>query len=431
MRQSELFTKTLREAPKKEKSLNAIFLQRAGFIHKEMAGVYTFLPLGLRVLRKIENIVREEVKAIAAQEVLMSVLQPKEIWEKTGRWSKGLGREVMYKSFNSPEGLKKGEIGLGPTHEEMITNIVKNYVKSYEDLPLYVFQVQTKFRREPRPRSGLLRGREFGMKDLYSFHSCEKDFKDYYEKVKKAYFKIFKRCGLEAVLTEASGAGFTQGFTHEFQVLSETGEDRIICCPKGDFARNKEISKVRAGGKCPVCGSILEEKKSIEVGNIFPLGKKYSEAMDAYFFDQQGRKKPIIMGCYGLGTSRLMGAVVEIFHDNKGIIWPEEIAPFKAHLLYLSSTKSEFAGKVKEAAETTYKFLKDKGISVLYDDRKGKSPGEKFADADLIGIPWRLVISEAVVKMKGNNVEIKKRDAEEMQVVSLNKAAEILMKQAV
>jgi len=403
MRQSELFTKTLKQGLKGEKSINAILLQRAGFIYKEMAGVYTFLPLGLMVLRNIENIIRQEMKAISAQEVVMSVFQPKDIWEMTGRWSKGLGKEIMYKC-SSPE------VGLGPTHEEMVTDIVKNYVRSYEDLPLAIFQIQTKFRKEPRARSGLLRGREFGMKDLYSFHKNEDDFKKYYEKVKKAYFKIFKRCGLKAILTEASGAGFTKDYTHEFQVLSNNGEDEIIYCPKGDFARNKEIKGLlKQGDKCPVCGSKLEVGKSIEVGNIFPLGEKYSKAIGAYFQNDKGERKPIIMGCYGLGTSRLMGAIVEVFHDDKGIIWPKEVAPFDVHLLLL--------GNFKKQADKVYNELRKKGIKVLYDDREGKSAGEKFADADLIGIPWRAVISKKTIEK--DVIELKQRGKQKTKLVKL------------
>jgi len=409
MLQSKLFTKTQKEAPKDEKSINAILLRRAGFIYKEMAGVYTFLPLGLRVLNKIENIIREEMERISGQEVFMSVLQPKQLWQKTDRWSKGIGREVMYKSKQNNK-----EVGLGPTHEEMLTDIVKNFVKSYEDLPLAIFQIQTKFRKELRAKSGLLRGREFGMKDLYSFHSSEKDFRNYYEKVKKAYFKIFKRCGLSVILTEASGAGFTKEYTHEFQVLSEGGEDTIVYCLKHHFAQNREISKYKAGDKCPVCKSKLQEAKSIEVANIFPLGTKYSEAMGAFFQDKDGKKKPIIMGCYGIGTSRLMGAVVEVFHDKNGIIWPKEISPFRVHLIVLPSKRIAF---LKRTTDKLYDDLQKIGIEVLYDDRKDKSVGQKLADADLIGITYRLIVSEKTLQK--NNVEIKERKSKKAKLVKI------------
>lgn len=416
MKQSQLFTKTIKEKPKEEKSINAILLQRAGFIYKEMAGVYSFLPLGLRVLRKIENIIREEMESISGQEVFLSVLQPKELWQKTDRWSKGIGKNVMYKCKGN------GEVGLGPTHEEMLTDIVKNYVKSYEDLPLYVFQIQTKFRKELRARSGLLRGREFGMKDLYSFHTSEKDFKDYYEKVKKAYLRIFKRCGLKVILTEASGAGFTKEFTHEFQILSKGGEDRIIFCPQfaSHFAQNKEISKLKSGNKCPVCKKVLKEAKTIEAANIFPLGTKYSEAMGAFFQDKDGQKKPIVMGCYGLGISRLIGALVEVFHDKKGIIWPEEIAPFQAHLIFLPAKKIT---SLKKRAEKIYFNLQKAGIDILYDDREDKSAGEKLVEADLIGIPWRIIISEKTLQK--DSVEIKKRDKEKTKLVKMKELCSV------
>jgi len=405
MRYSELFTKTLKEAPKDEKSINTQLLMRAGFIYKEMAGVYTYLPLGLRVLRKIENIIREEMENIGGQEILMTVLQPRNLWEETGRWSKEIG-EVMYKCKEDNR-----EIGLGPTHEEMLTDIIRHYVNSYEDLPLYLYQIQAKFRKEPRARSGLLRGKEFTMKDLYSFHRSEEDFKKYYQKVIQAYFKVFRRCGLKVILTEASGKGFTKGYTHEFQVLAEGGEDRIIFCPKGDFSQNKEISKLKAGQKCPKCKSILKEGKSIEVGNIFPLGIKYSRAMNAFFVDKDGKKKNIVMGCYGLGSSRTIGAIVEVHHDKNGICWPKEVAPFEVYLIQL-----ENKSRVKKAADKIYQDLQRSGKEVLCDDRV-KSPGEKFADADLIGIPRRIVVSERTLER--NSVEVKERSKKGLKIVKL------------
>ena len=456
MRQSKLFTKTKKQVPKNEKSTNAILLERAGFIYKEMAGVYSFLPLGLRVIKKIEEIVREEMDKISGQEVLMTILQPKKLWQETDRWSEGIGKSVMYKCQGD------GKVGLGPTHEEMLTDIIRNYIQSFEDLPVYIYQIQTKFRREPRARSGLLRGREFDMKDLYSFHSSESDFKKYYEKVKKAYFKIFKRCGLKPIITEASGAGFTKEHTHEFQVLAENGEDKIVYCPKLHFSRNKEISKFKRGDKCPVvdelrssspfanarvvdelrsssrrrngrrnlflrssspfanarvCKETLKEAKSIEVGNIFPLGTKYSEAMKAFFTDKDGKRKPIIMGCYGIGISRVMGAVVEIHHDQKGIIWPSQVSPFEIHLIPLGSSEKRISRKIRQTGEKLYNHLKNSGIELLYDDREDKSPGEKFADADLIGIPTRIVISERTL-MK-NSVEIKRRAEKRVKLIKI------------
>jgi prolyl-tRNA synthetase len=405
MKQSQFFCKTLKEAPKDEKSINAKLLTRGGFIYKEMAGAYTYLPLGLRVLRKIENIIREEMNNIGGEEMLMTIFQPKKLWEETGRWSKEIGK-VMYKCREDSK-----EIGLGPTHEEMLTDIIRHYLKSYEDLPLYLYQIQTKFRKELRARSGLLRGREFDMKDLYSFHSSEEDFKKYYQKVIKAYFKVFKRCGLSAILTEASGAGFTKEYTHEFQVLAEGGEDIIIFCPKGDFSQNREIAKYKAGERCPKCKCILKEGKSIEVGNVFPLKTKYSKAMKAFFVDKDGKRKLIIMGCYGIGPSRTMGAIVEVHHDEKGIIWPKEVAPFQIHLIQIENNK-----KVEKIAEKLYQDLQRKGIEVLYDDRE-KSPGEKFADADLIGIPYRFVVSEK--SLRKGCIEVKKRDSQEIKLVKI------------
>jgi len=405
MLQSQLFYKTKKEAPKDEKSINAKLLSRAGFIYKEMAGAYSYLPLGLRVLRKIENIIREEMERISGQEILMTVLQPKNLWEETNRWSKGIGK-AMYKCKEDGK-----EIGLGPTHEEMLTDIIRRFIKSYEDLPLYVYQIQTKFRKEARAKSGLLRGREFNMKDLYSFHNSEEDFKKYYKKVIQAYFRIFKRCGLKTILTEASGKDFTQGVTHEFQVLSEDGEDTIIFCPKGDFSQNKEIARLKANSKCPKCKNILKEGKSIEVGNVFPLGTKYSKAMQANFATKDGKRKPIIMGCYGIGSSRTMGAIVEVCHDNKGIIWPKSVAPFDAHLIPIENNK-----KIKKMAEKLHNDLSKSGVEVLYDDRD-KSPGEKFAEADLIGIPIRLVVSEKTLSK--NSVEIKERSSKKAKLVKI------------
>ncbi len=425
MLHSQLFTKTLKGTPKDEKSINAQLLLRGGFIYKEMAGAYTYLPLGLRVLRKIEEIIREEMENIGAEELLMSIFQPKKIWEETGRWSKEIG-EVMYKCKENGK-----DIGLGPTHEEMITDIVRNFIKSFKDLPRALFQIQTKFRKEPRARSGLLRGREFDMKDLYSFHKSEEDFKKYYEQVKKSYLKILKRCGLGAIVTEASGAGFIKDFTHEFQVLAEGGEDIIIYCEANHFSQNKEISKFKVGDKCPICKKTLKKGKSIEVGNIFPLGTKYSKAMKAYFTDKAGSRKLMIMGCYGLGPSRIMGAIVEVHHDKNGIIWPKTVAPFQIHLIQIPSpaesrakakkrtkfSSPENTEKVKKVAERVYQDLQKQGIEVLYDDREEKSAGEKFADCDLIGIPYRIVVSEKTLKK--DCVEIKKRGEKKTRLVKI------------
>ncbi|MFH0906671.1 MAG: aminoacyl--tRNA ligase-related protein [bacterium] len=415
MKQSKLFTKTTKQAPKDEKSINAKLLIRGGFIHKVMAGVYDYLPLGLRVHNKIKNIIREEMNNINGQEIFMTVLQSKTLWQETDRWDNGIGKEVMYKCKDE----SGKEIGLGPTHEESITEIIRQFVRSYEDLPLAIYQIQTKFRKELRSKSGLLRGREFSMKDLYSFHQSKEDFKKYYEVAKEAYTKIFKRCGLETIITEASGGDFTKEYTHEFQVLSSDGEDEIIYCPNSDFSQNKEIVKVKAGDKCPKCDGILKQGNSIEVGNIFPLGIKYSQAMNANFVDKAGKSNPIIMGCYGIGLSRTMGAIVEIYNDDKGIIWPESIAPYQVHLLCLNKDE-----KVKKTADEIYSKMDNDKIEVLYDDRDDKSAGEKFADADLIGIPNRLVVSEKT--LIEDSVELKKRNSEETELIKRDNIASIV-----
>lgn len=409
MLQSQIFTKIKKETPKDEKSINAILLQRAGFVQKEMAGVYSFLPLGLRVLRNIIKIIQEEMNKIGGQEVLLTVLQPKILWQKTNRWDEGIGKEVMYK-------CEDGEMGLGPTHEEMLTDIIKNNVQTKNDLPLYIYQIQTKFRKEARVKSGLLRGREFLMKDLYSFHSSEKDFHDYYEKVKQAYLTIFQRCGISAIITEASGGGFSKEFSHEFQALCPAGEDNIFYCSVGHFSRNKEIFDSLLK-KCPICSEELLEGRSIELGNIFSLGTKYSQDLGALFLDDDGHRKPILMGCYGIGVSRLMGSIVEIYNDEKGILWPKGIAPFVIHLIALFGKGEKENQEVATVAGKMYQDLQKIGIEVLYDDRQQKTAGEKFAEADLIGIPLRIVISSKTVAQQ--SFETKERKSREPQILPL------------
>jgi len=411
MLQSQLFTKTKREAPKDEEAINAQLLIRAGFIDKLMAGVYTFLPLGFRVLKKIENIIREEMVKIGGQEILMPTLQPKENWLKTGRWN---DLDVLFKI----KGLEEKEFALGATHEEVVTPLAKKFVFSYQDLPLYIFQIQNKFRNELRVKSGLLRGREFMMKDLYSFHADEKDLDEYYEKTKAAYFKIFERCGIKDLtyLTFASGGSFSK-YSHEFQTLSNTGEDAIFICGKCKLAVNKEIKGETS--KCPDCGSEdFKEQKAIEVGNIFKLATKYSTPFDLKYRNEKGKENEVLMGCYGIGLSRLMGAIVEVFHDEKGIIWPEEVAPFKAHLIKIPNPKSQ----IINFADDIYTTLQKSGVEILYDDREDVSPGEKFSDADLIGLPYRLVVSEKT----GEKIEIKKRNSNKIELVSEKELVKLL-----
>ncbi len=403
MKYSQLFGKTTKQAPRDEVAVNAKLLIRGGFVSKEMAGVYNFLPLGLSVLNKIADIVREEMNAAGGQELLLSALQNKTNWEKTGRWS---GFDVLFK-VNSQY---KTQYALGPTHEEVLVPIVKHFVSSYQDLPLYLYQIQNKFRDEPRTKAGLLRGREFLMKDLYSFHSDEKDFKKYYEVMKKAYQKVFKRLGLSAIETEASGGTFSK-FSHEYQVLTPSGEDTIFYCADCNFAQNREIAQVKAGDKCPKCGKAeIKEGKAIEVGNIFPLKTKFSEAFGLTYKDKQGKEQLVIMGCYGIGLARTMAAIVEVHHDEKGIVWPASVAPFAVHLVHIEDPGTE------PWAEKTYEQLTKAGIEVLWDDREDVSAGEKFADADLIGIPVRLVVSE---KTGGGKVEWKRRDSDKTEIISV------------
>ncbi|QQG45146.1 MAG: hypothetical protein HYW89_04070 [Candidatus Sungiibacteriota bacterium] len=408
MRQSQLFGKTLREAPKDEVSANAKLLERGGFIYKTMAGVYDYLPLGYRVLGKINQVVREEMDTIGGQEILLSALQPKERWQKTGRWE-GM-KDIMYQ-FKDHSGR---EMGLATTHEEALAEIALRTVHSYKDLPLFVYQIQTKFRDEPRAKSGLIRGREFLMKDFYSFHRDYDDLGRFYEIADTAYRKLFKRLNLDFYVTEASGGTFTKEFTHEYQVLSEAGEDWILYCSRCRFAQNKEVSQMRDGGKCIKCNGAVKLGRSIEVGNIFKLGTKFSEAFGLYYSDEKGAKKPVVMGSYGIGPGRLLATIVEVHHDEQGIIWPDTVAPFRVHLIEIIPKSKNL--KVKKAAGRFYKDLLAKGIEVLYDDRDDKTAGEKFADADLIGIPWRVVVSEKTLQKKGA-IEIKRRSEKKEMVV--------------
>ncbi len=403
MRYSKLFGKTIKDAPKDELAVNAKLLTRAGFIRREVSGVYNYLPLGLKVIEKISNIIREEMNAIGGQELLLSSLQNKESWEKTNRWN---SFDALFKLTS----VLDHEYPLGPTHEEVIVPLAKQFISSYKDLPLSVYQIQTKFRDEKRAKSGILRGREFLMKDLYSFHADETDFKKYYETVKKAYEKIFKRLGLNAIETQASGGAFSK-FSHEYQVITDAGEDEIIYCPGGDFSSNAEIAEVKEGKQCDLGHGPLKKAKAIEVGNIFPLGTKFSDAFGLTYKNKKGEDIPVIMGCYGIGISRLMGTIAEVHHDENGLIWPKSVSPFQAHLIIINDKELV----MKEEAEEVYEKLEQAGIEVLYDDREGVSAGAKFADADLIGIPVRLVISEKT----GNKIELKERNSAKSELLDL------------
>lgn len=393
--------------------MNAQLLIKGGFVDKSMAGVYTYLPLGLRTLRKIENIIREEMNAIGGQEILMPALQNKKDWEITGRWEMDVMMKV--KTFSDKE------YGLGWTHEEIATPLAKKYIKSYKDFPFAFYQIQTKFRSEKRAKSGILRGREFSMKDLYSFHTGEEDLNGYYEIVKEAYFKIFERVGIgnKTYLTYASGGDFSK-YSHEFQTVTSAGEDTIYICEKCGIAINKEIVENNQP-KCPKCDNKnLKEEKAIETGNIFKLKTKFTEAFDFKFLDENGKEKVVLMGCYGLGLTRLMGTVVEIFNDQNGIIWPKSIAPYQIHLVCLGKDE-----KVKKEAEQIYNALQKEKIEVLYDDRS-ESAGVKFKDSDLIGIPLRVIVSEKT--MAKNSVEVKRRDRDGFEMVEVGRLVDFIEK---
>ena len=405
MRQSQLFTRAERSAPKDEVALNAQLLTRGGFIYKNSAGIYSYLPLGWRVIQKIGGIIREEMNRIGGQELLMAALHEKHYLKATGRWDV----DVVFKVVEG--GSKEPAYNISWTHEEIMAEIGTKYISSYKDLPFAAYQIQTKFRNEPRAKSGLLRGREFLMKDLYSFHVSEKDLYRYYDEVAEAYKKTFDRIGLKAYYTLAAGGDFTINNTHEFQVVADVGEDTIYVCETCDYAENKEVSKLRDGAVCPKCGAKVSEKKAIEVGNIFPLGTKYSEAFNLRFTDENGEKKLVYMGSYGIGLGRLMAVIVEVLSDKNGIIWPQAVAPFQIHLLALNG--ADGGG--------TYSDLQKAGIEVLYDDRD-VSAGGKFAEADLIGIPWRIVVSPKL----GNKVELKRRNETETKTVDIKEAIKII-----
>ena len=385
LRQSQIFAAPLREPPQDAETVNHRLLVQAGFIDQLMAGVFSYLPLGLKVLTNINRIIREEMNALGALELLLPALHPKEPWATTGRWDDP-GPAVMFRL--KARGEK--EYGLGWTHEEIVTPLIKKWTHSYRDLPFAVYQIQVKFRDEPRARSGLIRGREFLMKDLYSFHTNEADLLQYYQRVQEAYLRIFHRVGLAVLVAEASGGAFSK-YSHEFQVLTESGEDHLRYCDHCGYAQNAEISSLNVGDPCPKCTSRLKEGRAIEVGNIFQLKARFTSAFDVTFVDADGSKKPVLMGCYGLGPSRVMGAIVECHNDQRGIVWPSSVAPCTVHVLEIFGRS---ASAVRTFSREVTERLRDAGHSVLFDDREHRSPGEKFADADLIGIPWRIVISE-------------------------------------
>ncbi len=409
MKQSTLFTKTRREAPKDEVAKNAGLLIRAGYINKEMAGAYSFLPLGLRTLNKIVNVIREEMNAIGGQEVHLTALQDKQTWEATNRWND----EVVDNWFKTK--LKNGsEVGLSFTHEEPLTKLMKDHVRSFRDLPASVYQFQTKFRNEERAKSGILRGREFLMKDLYSFNVDEKAHLEFYEKAKVAYFKVFERLGLGdgTYVTFASGGSFSK-YSHEFQTVCESGEDTIYVHVGKGIAINKEVKNPEVLADLGITEGELEERRAIEVGNIFSLGTKFSDAFGLNYKSADGKSKPVVMGSYGIGPSRVMGTIAEIWSDDRGLVWPEAVAPFAVHLIALHDE----AGKVKAAADELYDKLSAKGIEVLYDDRE-LGAGEKFGDSDLIGIPKRYIVSART--LESDSIEVKDRKSGEVSTKKIS-----------
>ncbi len=409
MRQSTLFSKTRKEAPKDEVSRNAQLLIRAGYIHKEMAGAYVYLPLGLTVLENIKRIVREEMNAIGGQELLMTTLQRKELWEKTDRWDDEKV-DVWFKS----QLAAGGEVGFGWSHEEPISDMMRSYIASYRDLPIYGYQFQTKLRNELRAKSGIMRGREFVMKDMYSYARTTEEHETFYNSVIAAYLRAYDRLGVgdRTFLTFSSGGAFTE-FSHEFQTITDAGEDVVYLDRAKKLAINKEVFTEAVLAKLGVNKSDVEEVKAAEVGNIFSFGDVKSKQLDVYYRDEKGEQQPVILGSYGFGVSRMMGVIAEVFADEKGLVWPESIAPHKYHLVSLPG--GDDAAKITALADTVYETLRAKGVTVLYDDRDLRA-GEKFADSDLMGMPYRIVVGKKsvadgvleVVNRKDGTVALKK-----------------------
>jgi prolyl-tRNA synthetase len=385
MRQTHLFTKTKKEAPADEVAKNARLLIQAGYIFKNMAGAYSFLPLGLKVIENINRVIREEMDGIGGQEMHMPSLQEDKLWKQTNRWDDD-NVDVWFKS----ELKAGGVVGLAWTHEEVITNLMRQYVSSYKDLPLFAYQIQNKFRNEMRAKSGIMRTREFWMKDLYSFCATVEQHNEFYQDCSDAYMRIFTRLGIgdRTYKTFASGGAFCK-FSHEFQTLAEAGEDVVYVNEEKNIAVNEEVLEETDLSEFGVTKEELTKRKSIEVGNIFSLGTKFSESIGLTFKNEAGENTPVIMGSYGIGPARAMGTVVDLLSDEKGIIWPEEIAPYTVHLVALNTDDSE----ITDWADGIYTALKARGVSVLYDDRDHR-PGEKFADSDLLGMPYRVVVSK-------------------------------------
>jgi prolyl-tRNA synthetase len=402
MKLSQAFFYPQKTSPKDADSKNARYLAQAGFVSKNLSGVYAMLPFGLKVYRKIENLIREEMSKVGAQELLMNVLQDKNLWQKTGRWEEA--DDVFYKIKD-----KEKEIGLAPTHEEQITQIVKEKISSYKNLPVLLYQIQNKFRKEKRAKSGMLRLREFFMKDCYSFSSSLEEHEIIYEKLKESYFRFFEKLGLEAKLVIASGGMFAK-FSHEFQVFCEIGEDDIYYCPNCQLAHNKEISELKEGDKCPNCGGIIEKRNAVEVGNIFTLKNKFSQPLEAGFLDKNGKRQDFLMGCYGVGLSRCLAMIVEIFYDEdkKKMIWPKSVTPFLIEVISIDQN---------EKATEIYQQLKILGLEVAFDDRD-KRFGQKMSEADLLGCPYKVIVGKKALE---NQVEIRNEIENKVEFIEVDK----------
>jgi len=413
MKYSKMFVKTLKTAPAAADTANHRLLVQAGFVRQVMAGVYTYLPLGLRVLNKISKIVREEMDCIGGQEVLMPLLHPSSLWKQTGGWDK---IDVLFKIKSRTD----REYALAQSNEETVTPLAKEWIHSAKDMPLAIYHINFKFRDELRSKSGILRGREFLMKDMYSFHADQADFDKFYSQAKAAYLRVFKRLGLTAKATEASGGAFTEKVSYEFEVLTDAGEAPVLYCDKCDYCVNvDDIKTYKEGDDCPLCkGDKLKSAMASEVGNVFDLGQKYSKAFDLTFVDAQGEKKYPIMGCYGIGISRTMGVIVEKFNDERGILWPTSIAPYSVHLVSLNTNDES----VVKRADEVYELLTKAGVEVLYDDRIDVGAGQKLAEADMIGCPIRAVVSAKTAEQ----VEVKMRNEKDAQLVSIEELIKLV-----
>ncbi|MFI5240519.1 MAG: aminoacyl--tRNA ligase-related protein [Candidatus Saccharimonadia bacterium] len=406
MKLSQTFVRTDKNYSGEGEAANHRLLVKAGFVRQEAAGIYSYLPLGLRVLRNIEAIVRIGMNNLGAEEILMPVLHPAAPWKTTGGWD---SIDVLYK-LKSRTGQ---EYALGQSEEEIVTPLVMGIVSSYKDLPRIVYQIHWKYRDELRAKSGILRGREFFMKDMYSFHASQEDFDSFYKRAKDAYIDIYGELGLTAKVTEASGGNFSEKISYEFEVLTDAGEDVIYYCENCDFCVEDEVAKVKPGDLCPRCAKAkLKSAKAAEVGNVFDLGQKYGKDFDLGYVDQKDEKHYPIMGCYGIGISRVMGVIVEKYHDEAGIIWPESVAPAKVHIISIGGEKSA------AAAGIVYEKLTKQGIECIFDDRDNVTAGEKFADFDLIGCPYRVTISQKTLAQDG--AEIKRRTSSATEIIPLS-----------